>query len=164
MTSIRTILVPVDFSPGSITAARHAHDLATTFRSRLCLLHVTVPPDVTPFAVEPYWDELRAFVEPARLDALGQLATLIAREQFDPFRTDGVVRTGCPEQVISEYADQIHADLIVMGTHGDHAQPVGKVIERVIGRVECPVMAIPNKNTSAAYLRPVTAERAQVAC
>jgi nucleotide-binding universal stress UspA family protein len=164
VTSIRTILVPVDFSPGSMAAARHAHDLATTFHSRVCLLHVTVPTDVSPFATEPYRGKLRALVEPARLDALDQLATLIAEEQFEPFHTDGVVRTGCPEQVISEYAHQINADLIVMGTHGDHAQPVGKVIERVIGRVDCPVMAIPNKETRVAYLRSMPGQRAQVAC
>jgi len=36
-------------------------------------------------------------------------------QQLDRFRTIGVVRTGCAEDVITQYADDIHADLVVMG-------------------------------------------------
>lgn len=164
MTSVRTILVPIDFSPGSVAAARHAHDLAAVFGSHMHLLHVASPPDVPLCAVEPFFGELRAFHEPVRRQALDRLATLMARERFDPFSTTGLVRTGLPEQVIGKYADEIHADLIVMGTHGDHSQPVGEVVERVIGEVECPVMTIPNKSTTVAHLQLVRAEREYIAC
>lgn len=164
MTSVRTILVPVDFSPGSVAAARHAHELATTFRSFVHLLHVASAPDVPLCAVEPYWGELQALCEPKRMQALDRLATLIVRERFDPFTTTGLVRIGCPEYVISEYADQIHADLIVMGTHGDHSEPVGRVVERVIGRVDCPVMAVPDKTPRMAHLQEMPAACDRVAC
>ena len=164
MTSVRTILVPVDFSAGSVAAARHARELATIFRSHVHLLHVVSAPDVPLSAVEPFWAELREFHEPTRLQALDRLVTVIAHEQFNPFSTTGIVRTGSPEQVISQYADEVHADLIVMGTHGDHSQPVGEVVERVIGQVECPVMTIPNKSIRAAVLEEVWAARECTAC
>jgi nucleotide-binding universal stress UspA family protein len=164
MTKVRTILVPIDFSAGSVAAARHARELAAVFGSNVHLLHVTAVPNVPLGAVEPCWGELRAFQEPIRLSALDRLATFIALEQFDPFSTTGLVRTGCAEQVISEYADEIHADLIVMGTHGDHSEPVGTVVKRVIGRVDCPVMAIPNRSAEVVHFERVPAAREWVAC
>ena len=39
MTPLRTILVPIDFSPGSIAAAQRAHELAAIFDSHVHLLH-----------------------------------------------------------------------------------------------------------------------------
>jgi nucleotide-binding universal stress UspA family protein len=143
MKNLRTILVPVDFSPGSVAAAEHARELAAIFDSHVHLLHVVPAPDVPVCAVEPHWGKLRTLHQPTRVRALDRLATMIARVEFDPFTTTGLVRTGRADCVISEYAAEIGAGLIVMGTHGDHAQPVGDVLERVIGEVVCPVLAIP---------------------
>lgn len=143
MTPFKTILVPIDFSAGSVLAAQRAHELAALFDSHVHLLHVVPPADVPLSAVKPFWGELWALDAPAREQAVDQLATLVARERFDPFRTTGLVCSGCAEQVISAYADDIDADLIVMGVHGDHTQPVGKVVERVLGRTHRAVLAIP---------------------
>jgi nucleotide-binding universal stress UspA family protein len=55
--------------------------------------------------------------------------------------------------VVAQYADDINADLIVMGVHGDHrATPgsIGAVIEAVLSEVRCPIMAIPLTAVDAA--------------
>ena len=143
MCLFKTILVPIDFSPGAVAAAERARELATLFESHVHLLHVVAPPDVPVSAVAPLWGELWALHKPTRDDALDRLATLVARQGFDPFTTTGVVCTGRAEQVISEYAEEINADLIVMGVHGDRIQPVGEVVERVLGRTNRAVLAIP---------------------
>jgi len=164
MTPLRTILVPIDFSPGSIAAAQRAHELAAIFDSHVHLLHVVAPPDIPLAAVEPFWMELWARAKPTRVEALGRLATLVAEERFDPFTTTGLVRTGRAEQVISEYADEAKADLIVMGVHGDHAQPVGQVVERVLGRTHCAVLAIPSSTTEEIFVERTQSALLPVAC
>ena len=40
---------------------------------------------------------------------------------------DGSVRHGLPEEVILAYAEEVGADLIVIGEHGDHRQHLGGV-------------------------------------
>ena len=39
----------------------------------------------------------------------------------------GSVRHGIPPELITEYADEIGADLIVIGEHGEHAEHLGGV-------------------------------------
>jgi universal stress protein A len=154
MTNVRTILVPVDFSEGSLAAVRHARELAAMFNSHLHLLHVTQGPDAPRWAVEVFADQFAPVQEQHRLEALDRLATLIVSQQMNPFQTTGLVRCGSAETVISDYAEEIHADLIVMGLHGDHFIPqlrVGRVVERVLGQVHCPVLTIPEETLHVAH-------------
>jgi universal stress protein A len=146
MTKVRTILVPIDFSEGSLAAVHHARDLAAVFQSHLHLLHVTRTPDAPRWAQELFATQLQPMEEQHRLAALDQLATLIVSQQLDPFSTTGLVRSGNADEVIAEYADEVHADLIIMGLHGDHLVPglrVGQVVAGVLGSVRCPVLTIP---------------------
>jgi universal stress protein A len=155
MTKVRTILVPIDFSEGSLAAVRHARELAEIFHSRVDLLHVTQGPDAPAWATELFAHQLGSVAEQHRLAALDQLATVIVSQQLDPARTTGLVRSGRPEDVIADYAEEIHADLIVMGLHGDRSAPglrVGQVIGRVLGRVRCPVLTVPDKRPPAMRL------------
>jgi nucleotide-binding universal stress UspA family protein len=143
MSPFKTILVPIDFSPGSLAATERAHELAALFGSHVHLLHVVAPQEMRCSPASPFGGEQSSGHEPGSVDALDQLATLVAQHRFDPFTTTGLVRTGRAEHVIGEYADEINADLIVMGVHGDHMQPVGRVVERVLGRTNRAVLAIP---------------------
>ena len=167
MTNVRTILVPVDFSEGSFAAVRHARELAAVFQSHIHLLHVATGPDAPQWARELFASQLRPVAEQNRIQALDLLATLIVSQQLDPLRSTGLVRSGCAEQVIAEYADEIHADVIVMGLHGDHFIPhlrVGQVVERVLGTVRCPVLTIPEDRLPVARLELPSQTRESVAC
>jgi nucleotide-binding universal stress UspA family protein len=155
--------VPIDFSPGSFAAAERARDLAAVFHSGVHLLHVAPPPNVPLCAVGPYWGELQALQEPVSRQALNRLATLSIALEFYPVQTTGVVRFGRADVVIGEYAEQIQADLIVMGIHGDHTVPVGDVIEHVLGHTRRAVLAVPDDD-SAAWVAQVEMALEQVAC
>lgn len=167
MTTVRTILVPIDFSEGSLAAVRHARELAAIFHSRLHLLHVTRGPDAPRWAMEIFATQLRPVEEQHRIEALDHLATLIVAQQLDPFLTTAIVRSGTAEQVIADYADESQADLIVMGLHGDHLIPgprVGQVVERVLGAVRCPVLTIPEDRRSVVRIEGPHYREEPVAC
>jgi nucleotide-binding universal stress UspA family protein len=164
MTNVRTILVPVDFTPGSLAAAAHARDLASIFKSRVHLLHcATVVPA---WALEVFGSHLQPVHEQHRLNALDRLAALMVSLHFDPTHTTGLVRMGPAERIIAEYAAEMHADLIIMGTHGDHSLMtlgVGRVVERVLSRVRCPVLTIPEPDAVMPQFASDTAQREAIA-
>jgi universal stress protein A len=141
---IKTILVPVDFSAGSNCAVEWAQALAAAFEARLVLLHVIdtsanaliggpggvlAPPP--PAAL---YDELRD-------EAKSAMAALSARM---PAAT-ALLREGAPRQEILSAAAEVHADLIVMGTHGRTGFAhllFGSVAEHVVRHARVPVFTI----------------------
>jgi universal stress protein A len=141
---IKTILVPVDFSSGSNCAVEWAQALAGAFGARLVLLHVIdtsanaliggpggvlAPPP--PAAL---YDELRREARTAMADLAGR--TLGATP---------LIREGAPRQEILAVATEVHADLIVMGTHGRTGLAhllFGSVAEHVVRHAPVPVFTI----------------------
>ena len=52
-----------------------------------------------------------------------------------------LIREGDPGLIIADYADEVHADLIVMPSHGYHGVKrllLGSVAERVLRHANCP--------------------------
>lgn len=61
-------------------------------------------------------------------------------------RADGELREGKPAVEIARAAQELHADLIVMGTHGRSGfQPLAlaSVAEKVLRRARCPILTVP---------------------
>lgn len=109
------VLVPTDGSDYAETAARRAFDLAETTGATVYAISVaeTGPlgsvrlPGDDASAAEVLTDRAATFVE--RLEERG------ADRGID---VDGEVRTGVPVREILEYADEVDADVVVMGTRG----------------------------------------------
>ena len=142
---VRRILVPVDFCEGSLTAVRHAQRIAVLTGSHVHLLHVTDA--ARSMASRGGLNDVGDLRCDGRLRSYHRLANVIASLQLDPFHTTGMIRKGVPHEVIVGYAGEIHADLIVMGIHGEDQTPPhspGRVIERVLGTARCPVLAVPD--------------------
>lgn len=108
--SVQTILVGVDGSAGSRAALTWATDLAADLRAKLVLLHVFEPlahlAELAPGA------DLRA--------ARGRATASVRGPMCEDLRARGLeyetlVREGEPAQVIVEAADEVGADLIVVG-------------------------------------------------
>lgn len=141
MISIKTILVPTDFSDASAAAQRYACALAEALDSRVHLLHVVQDPYVQPWAAEAFGVSLAGVLERWEQDARTQLDQL--RGSSD--RVECVTRVGHPFVEILNYATENQVDLIVMGTHG--RGPVahmllGSVAERVVRKAPCPVLTV----------------------
>jgi nucleotide-binding universal stress UspA family protein len=145
MRAFRRILHATDFSRASAAAFAKAVDLARQNGAELILIHVIPPP--APLIGDGYlapamYDELEAL---ARRDAQKQLAGLVARAQGGKVRARSVLTDGVPYERIAHAARSLHADLIVMGTHGRTGLSrlfMGSVVERVIPRAPCPVLAV----------------------
>ena len=144
MTEIRKILVPVDFSDHSQLALDEAIEFARKFGAEIHLLHCY---QIYPQAViAPY-----GIVVPETLEHDVRMAAL---KRLSEWR-DRAIASGCkafehisahfPSEAITEMADRLGADLIVMGTRGltgfKHVL-LGSVAERTIRMAKCPVLTV----------------------
>lgn len=139
MLSIETILHPTDFSRQSRYALDLARSLARDHKARLVVLHVLPRPQAVPY------DELPLIPPPAP-DFEGTYAKL--REWAPPeprLTTEHLAEVGYADSVILSTAEDLKADLIVMGTHGRTGLGrllLGSVAEQVLRRATCPVLTV----------------------
>jgi nucleotide-binding universal stress UspA family protein len=149
MYPIKRILIPTDLSLCAEAAFRHGLFLAERFRAQVHLLHLaTQGPtggdgQLSEEVIETVWpDKVLASEAHPRLERWRNL--LIHRE----------LRCHAdPAIAILEYAEACAADLIVIGTHGDHGTDyrlgigtthpfVGQTAERVVRHAGCPVITV----------------------
>ena len=137
MLAIQAIVHPTDFSANSQYAWEMACALARDYDARLLLVHVERP--------QPIFSELGA-IPPEPLDRIAldrQLAQIKPTDLKLP-----VARTlliGDEASEIIQFAEENHADLIVMGTHGRTGFGrllMGSVAETVLRQAPCPVLTI----------------------
>jgi nucleotide-binding universal stress UspA family protein len=143
MDDIRTILCPTDFSPGSAAATTYAVELARKLGAKVHLLHVHPLPMLTaPDGGVMLPADVLAEVSEASAQALRRLAT--------EWRAKGVeiethLADGAPHHEILRLAQEIDADMIVMGTHGRTGVAhllVGSVAEKVVRASHTPVLTV----------------------
>lgn len=132
------VVVPIDFSDASTAAVQAGAEMVAS-PADLHVIHVLVPLDyVHPGALTPAFDESER--------------QQVARRHLDEFlarlglsKVQAVVRLGDPGLDITEYANEIEADLIVISSHGYHGVKrflLGSVAERVIRHAHCPVLVL----------------------
>jgi nucleotide-binding universal stress UspA family protein len=144
MLTLTHILCPTDFSEVSAAAEGVATALARHYEATLHLLHVDPPtPLLSPYGEMPV--DVRLF-EDQRVQAEQDLATARDRARAAGVAADAEVRGGHPVREILALADDLPADLIVLGTHGrggvEHLL-LGSVAEKVMRKASCPVMIVP---------------------
>ena len=124
-----TVLFPVDQSRQSMDTAAVALKLARQHGSRVVLLSV----------VE---EEEGAMHDPATVTrVLEQVRELFAKEGLT---CDVFERSGKPAFVIGDVADEVNADVIVMGTRGISLEgDEHSTAARVIQLAPCPVLVVP---------------------
>jgi len=141
----KRFLVPTDFSLGARRAAEVGISLADSFGGRIFFFHAFDP---TPWYSYPCDEETLGLmtlpeltveeVEDDWASFLGSLPTASVSWQA---RTE----EGRPVDMIVKYADEIAADLIIMGCHGrtrlEH-MVLGSVAEGVVRRASAPVLTI----------------------
>jgi len=138
MSSIQRILHPTDFSEIAASAQVRAQELAAQLGAELHVLHVTSPPS----------SAITAELDSSLSSSSSQVRQLRARLQRTlPGGAEAVlaVRTGPAADTIVAYADDIAADLIVIGTRaltGLRLLVLGSVTEAVLRTAGCPVMVV----------------------
>jgi nucleotide-binding universal stress UspA family protein len=148
MVTINRILCPIDFSEYSRHAIDRAVALAGEYAGYITALHVITqvlpprPPDLpvlyppivfTPEDLEQFRTHTRQFVE----------------QQNDGAPIEVIVAVGNVASEIVRVAEELPADLIVIGTHGRSGFDrlmLGSVTERILRRAPCPVLTVPRRS------------------
>lgn len=135
----KTVLFPVDQSRESREAADTVANIVKTYNSRLVLLSVVekTATDETP----PNADIMASEEAVAKL--LQGAQALFAQQGLE---AELIEREGMPSFTICDVADEIDANLIVMGCRGLGLTEEGaseSVTNRVINLSPCPVLIVP---------------------
>ncbi|QOS13055.1 UspA domain protein [Haloferax gibbonsii] len=139
------ILVPLDGSAPADEALDRAIDLAATADATVYALYV-VDERVLHATQLDAGGLVRAYEEE------GERIVSEAVEAADPVGVEVVtaVEHGSPHRAILRYAEEVDADLIVMGTHGRRGIErylLGSVTERVLRMADVPVLTIRSEDS-----------------
>lgn len=143
MITLKTILVPTDFSECSDAAVKHGSALANAFGATLHLLNVVQDPYAMPYGADGFGAPAHDLLGEWRAEAKRRLDAAVPAG-FES-RTVAATRVGSPCPEIVHYAIDHHVDLIVLGTHGRGAIGhvlLGSVAERVVRTAPCPVLTV----------------------
>jgi nucleotide-binding universal stress UspA family protein len=134
--AVDTILLPVDLGETTPTAMTYARGLAGMLGSALHVMHVVAPP----------WERQLTYLPPATVVGQMERLTGVRAEGADPTGSvKSIVRVGDAATSIEDYAEAIHAGLIVMATHGrsTFAQIVlSSVTRALLAHAACPVLTL----------------------
>jgi len=146
---MQTVLAAVDFSEVTEAVVERAASLARAFSAHLVLLHVAEPdPEFVGFEAGPQ------SVRDARADELREEHRSL-QQRAEELRGQGLdvqasLVPGPTIETIVQRAQQLAADLVVLGSHGHgalHRALLGSVSEGVLRRAGRPVLIIPTRRS-----------------
>jgi nucleotide-binding universal stress UspA family protein len=143
---LQTIVVGVDFSPASDVAAHQALALARRAGAKLVLAHAASLPDAPEGVPESMQTTTEAFQKILRDrldDDRGQLGELGTRLGGQGAEVSHVLVDGFADDALVQAAQELHADLIVAGSHGRRGLGrllLGSVAERLTRIAHVPVL------------------------
>jgi nucleotide-binding universal stress UspA family protein len=144
MRKFETILFATDFSENSEQAFDYALSLATSYNSRLIILHViNEPVDLRGFYVPHIsFETLEKEIE----EGAEKMMEKFCRTRLSGFSSvETHVISGIPADEIVRWSQKEEASLIVLGTQGrtglDHFL-FGSTAERVVRMAGCPVLTV----------------------
>ena len=136
------ILLPTDGSSGTAAVIDHAAAIATERDARVHVLYV-VDSRLYRAADAETTDEVRRSLEEEGGRAIDEARVSLADDGVD-VHTER--RTGIPDRVVTDYADEAGIDLVVMGTHGqtgpERLVALGSTTERVVKHADVPVLVV----------------------
>lgn len=157
MLQINRVLCPVDFSEFSRHALDHAVAIARQYGGRVTALYV-IPPVVSliPSAESPLYPPV-VYTE-ADLQQFRDELDRFVHEECEGCPVDTLVTEGSPVPEIVRQAGALHADLVVLGTHGRSGFErlvLGSVTERALRKLTtCPVLTVPPRAPDAVPSTP----------
>ena len=134
----KTVLFPVDHSREAREAADKVINIVKTYQSRLILVSVV---EVVSEGQEPFHPEMTS----------SERVTQLLEEAKSIFTQEGITaetmqKEGHPAFTICDLADEIEADLIVIGCRGTGLTNEGatdSISNRIINLSPCPILVVP---------------------
>ena len=136
----KTILLPIDQSREAREAADVALNIATTYQASLVIVAVVEPPEAET-GEEPHSEKMTSQAAVSQL--LQEAQGLFSKAGVE---VQTLEREGKPAFTICDVADEIEADMIVMGSRGMGLTEEGaadSITNRVINLAPCPVLVVP---------------------
>lgn len=134
------ILLALDLTDESATVADHARQLADRLGAEISLVHVIEPFSFAYGGEIPI--DLSLIQEQVNEHARKRLEDVATRLEVPEARRHVVF--GRPEAEIQRLAEEVDADLIVVGSHGRHgfALLFGSTTDDVVHRARCDVLTV----------------------
>jgi len=143
---MKTIIVAIDFSDVSKPVIKQAIKLAKAFNESLHLIHVVeAEPTYAAYGFSP--DEFPAMnqVQEESLDRAKKKLHQMA-EEIEISGVETAVLQGQPLHMILDYAENVDADLLVLGSHGHGflgSLLLGSVAEGCVRKAKFPALIVP---------------------
>jgi nucleotide-binding universal stress UspA family protein len=142
---MKTILVPIDFSPVTKAVVDEAIALAQSSKGGIILLYIVQPPVL----VAEYGGVIEDVVP--LIEAAEKAATQLLAQWRDYLKESEVTTKtlkieGFPAKEIVVQAKSLEADYVVMGSHGHTAfydLLIGSTTSGVLKKAPCPVVVVP---------------------
>jgi nucleotide-binding universal stress UspA family protein len=142
--AIKRILIPTDFSETANLALEHAVKMARLLDSEITLLHV-----VSTFAFRVNLPEVEVDeTQEAKLSGvIGSKLNSIAEEisKKEGLKVSTLITSGRIREEVVRVAEEIYADIIILGTHGVSGLReffMGSNAFRIVSDAACPVLCI----------------------
>jgi nucleotide-binding universal stress UspA family protein len=138
------ILVPLDFSEGSLNSLETAIALAKQQKAKITLLNVVDSNLLFGFH-GPYYVSEKTLDSMVNV-AAGMLNPLLANLKEHELECTSEIKVGLVPQAIIKTASDNDVDLIIMGTHGASGVReffIGSTAQQVIKITSCPVLTVP---------------------
>ena len=139
----KKILVPLDGSPLAEAVLPHAQALAKAEGAEIVILRVPVVPNLEMLARSP--GLATKIIEDAEIETEEYLKAEVTKLSKEGTKVTSIIREGSIPEMILQVADEMHADVIAMSTHGRSGMQrwlMGSVADRVVHHSHIPVMLI----------------------
>ncbi|HEY5544685.1 MAG TPA: universal stress protein [Gemmatimonadaceae bacterium] len=147
MIVFKQILCPIDFSENATRALAHAAALARWYDAQLTMIHVVPVFEDNMQSSFPFkGDDGRTPYAPVRADVLEQMRRSAEQASAAALNPTLLAEEGRTHAAIIDRAAALHADLLVVGTHGRggfNRLLLGSVAEKVVRTAPCPVLTVP---------------------
>lgn len=139
----KKILVPLDGSELAEAVLPHAEALAKSEGAEIVILRVAVTPDSRMFSRNPAL--ATNIVKEVEEETEEYIKAEVSKLRDEGVKVSGLTRDGYVPDMILSVADETHADVIAMSTHGRSGITrwlMGSVADRVVQHSHIPVMLI----------------------
>jgi len=155
---MKTMLIPVDFSENSLITCKYAIKIAgATTPTTLHLLHIypdqlMIPDSSFPSGIDSdafmnvqFIEELKQQSEIRMTGLLQETEAYLVENKINNITLSHSITGGDAEWEIRNLCDDLHPDIIVMGTHGAGKKGFleGSMAENIMDHASIPVIAVP---------------------
>ena len=158
--ALTTIVVGVDLSVPSEQAVDRAAALAQLHGAKLVMVHGQADDAPVPNTDVAMLEQLGEVSAAVRVEEARRLADRAAQLAAKGLDVDVASRVGPPGEVVANVAVELHAELIVVGTHGHTGISrflLGSVATAILRHAPCDVLVCRGTSGPSPFLRPLVA-------